>query len=171
MAFVPEVRDRVIPGTRKFYSRLLWNTIHHEDGVEVFDVNEGLGFNSSVERVFMGGNVAYVCLQLAVALGYDEIFMLGVDLGLPANGISHLPEQDIMNVIMMSKNLRVPTDDKRLNTTSFDSISKKLNTNFSYAKHECDKLGVKVYNLSKAGNLRAFPRMSFDEALNLQRSV
>lgn len=171
MAFVPEVRGLVKQGARKFYSRLLWNTIYNENGVEVFDVLNGPGFNVSKDTVYMGGTVAYVCLQIAVALGYDEIHMLGVDLGLPTNSISHIPEQDEMCELVKSKNLRVPTDDKRCVDTSFETIAKTINTNFLFAKHELNKLGVKVYNLSSGGNLKNFERKSFDEVFNLQRSI
>lgn len=171
MAFVPEVRALVPPTCKKYYSRLMWNTIYKEDNVNVFDCfpDNQPGFQLSDTRVHGGLTVSFVALQIAAYLGYDPIYILGVDLGTPANGIDHIPEQEEMLQMIRDKNLSNVTTDKRDTSGPTPGITptvKLMQRNFLLARHELDKHGIEVYNLSKGGNLGAFKRMSFEEVLN-----
>lgn len=168
MAFVPEVRSLVVSTCQKWYSRLMWNTIFHEEGVNVYDTypDKLIGFEPSTTKVYGGLTVSYVMLQLAVALGYTEIYFLGVDLGLPANGILHIPEQETLLKIIRDKNLADPSTDKSIQNQTHLSFNKPVQMRFIYAKGELDKLGVKVFNLSKGGNLNCFPRKVYEEVLS-----
>jgi len=168
MAFLPEIRSLVSPTCKKYYSRLMWNTIYHEDNVNVFDVypDQMIGFEVSETKVFLGQTVTYAALQIATALGYNPIYIMGVDLGTPANGIDHIPEQLILTKLMMSKNLADVTIDKRWKPPSIEQIGKRTNLSFIYAKSKLDELGVEVYNLSRGGNLKAFPRKVYKEVLS-----
>lgn len=174
MAFVPEVRMMVPKTAKKYYSRLMWNTIDHEDDVNVYDTypDSMLGFAISDKKVYGGLTVTYVAMQIACALGYDELYLLGVDLGLPANGIQHIPQQEMLYEMMRIKNLRTPSDDKQSSFCNKDGIvdhvafNKPTQARFIFARSECDKHGIKVYNLSKGGNLKAFPRANFEDVLD-----
>ena len=174
MAFVPEVRALVPKTARKFYSRFMWNTIYQEDGVEVYDTwpDRMTGFEISSEKVFGGQTVTYVCLQIAAALGYDEIYLLGVDLGLPANGIHSIPQQEVLYQMIRDKNLANPTVDKRGGREkTHEEFNKPVIKNFLFARHALEKAGIKVFNLSKGGNLNCFPRKTFEEVLGDKQYV
>lgn len=169
MAFLEEIRSLVPPTARKFYSRLMWNTIDHEDGVEVFDTYHDslVGFNPSATKVYLCRTVTYAALQIAVALGYNPIYTLGIDLGTPTNGHDWIPQQDELSKILKTKNLRVPFDDKDSSPerATHGFMADYCNKAFMVANHEMKKLGVECFNLSSGGNLKAFPRKSFKEVL------
>lgn len=167
MGFLPEVRSLVPKNARKHYSRIVWNTIYQEDGVEVFDTcpDQHMGFSFNDEMVYVGNTVSYVALQLAASAGYNPIYTLGVDLGMPMNGIDHIPAQDIMVGLLRDKNLANPTVDKRLPFPTHEAGKKKTLMNFLYAKSILDSCGISVYNLSSGGNLTCFPRMKFEDVV------
>jgi len=169
MAFLPEIREMVKPGTKKYYSRLMWNTIDHEDNVNVYDTfhDSMVGFNISETKVYLCRTVTFAALQIAAALGYNPIYTLGIDLGTPPNGHAWIPEQEKLLKLLKDKNLRVPSDDKLSSPSRLqhEFMDKYCNQAFMVARHELEKVGVKVYNLSKGGNLKAFPRLSFEDIL------
>jgi hypothetical protein len=171
MAFLPQVRARLNSDCTKYYSRLVWNTIYQEENVKVFDVHpeHRLGFAFSDELVYPCGNVCYSMLQIAAALGFDEIYLLGIDLGLPANGIMSIPESDQLIAMIRSMNLASPTQDKRLKDPSHESLKSKYQKDYIFAKSELDKRGIKVFNLSRGGNLNCFPRTELKEVLNKEK--
>jgi hypothetical protein len=170
MAFVPEVRELVSESCIKYYSSLVWNTIDHEDNVNVYDTFDDrlIGFNLSDTKLYLCRTVTYAALQIAAYLGYNPIYTLGIDLGIPPNGKEWIPNQEKLTELLKLKNLRVPTDDKRSSPDRIhhDFMTKYCNQCFMFARHELDKLGIEVYNLSKGGNLKAFPRRNFEEVLN-----
>lgn len=167
MGMLPEIRAKVPKTAKKYYSRLVWNCIYEEEGVNVYDCypDQQIGFSISTEKVYPGRTVSYVMLQLAAALGYETIYMLGVDIGLPANGIMHIPEQEVMMEMLKQKNLANPTVDKRVHDPSHEEYTKPVQKNFILARAELDKAGIDVFNLSRGGNLGAFKRMSFEEVV------
>jgi len=173
MAFVPEIRALVPKSARKYYSRMMWNAIAEEDGVHVYDAypDKLTGFEFSQDRVYGGRTVAYAALQIAASQGYEEIYLLGIDMGLPANGIMHIPEQQVMLDMVRAKNLRNPTVDKRGKNPNHEEMKATVTKNFIYAKSELDKRGIQVFNLSRGGNLNCFPRRIFSEVVKEEVNV
>jgi len=168
MAFLPEIRSMVKDNCIKYYSRLVWNTIDNEDNVRVFDTYPSTmsGFAFSDSMIYEGDTVAYSMLQIASALGYDDIYMLGVDCGTPSNGIMSIPEQAKMMDLLKSKNLRNPTRDKTSIVTTHDDMTKRVNKHFLLARHKLNEVGVMVYNLSTGSKLNCFPRKVYEDVLN-----
>jgi len=173
MAFAPEIRALVPKTAKKYYSTLVWNTIYEEEGVHPVDIisDDHIGFEFSTDRVYSGRTCTYVALQIAAALGYDEIYLLGIDLGLPENGIMHIPEQQKMRELIWAKNLRHPMVDKRATPDKIDSNLKFYQRAFLIARDAMKKRGIKVVNLSKGGNLNCFPRESYEELLAKKEEV
>jgi hypothetical protein len=172
MAFLPEVREMVKDNVIRHYSWLVWNAIDHENNVEPFEtIDNSDGFNISRSSVYLGNTVSYAALQIAASLNYNPIYILGVDLGIPANGIHHIPEQEIMMNMLKSKNLRDVNKDKRIPITPFGQLAKKINLNYAYAKGVLDKEGIEVYNLSKGGNLNCFKRKVYKDVINHQAEI
>jgi len=170
MAFVPEVRSLISKSAKKYYSRLLWNTIYQEDNVNVFDTHPDhlFGFSFSETNVYSGMTAAYVSLQIAAHQGFDEIYLLGIDLGLPKNSIMHIPEQEKLLGIVRAKNLANPTIDKRVAPITHETHTKKIQKHFIYAKAVLEERGINVVNLSKGGNLNCFKRENYEEILSDQ---
>jgi len=167
MSFLPEMRRMISHSAKRHYSRLVWNTIDHEDNVEPFDTIDGqTGFNFSTSDVYLCNTVAYASLQIAACLNYNPIYLLGVDLGTPSNGIHHIPEQYVMNEVLRMKNLRNTNADKRVAVSSYDETANKINMDFIYARDILKAEGIEVFNLSTGGNLKAFPRKVYKEVVS-----
>lgn len=168
MAFHPEIRALVRPDCIKYYSRIVWNTIYHEDNVRVFDCfpDKHTGFNISDTMVYPCGMVTYPALQIAAALGFNPIYTLGIDIGTPANGIYHIPEEVRMSEIMKAKNLANPTVDKRSPLQPFEAAKKTFQRHFAYAASVLRTEGIEVINLSRGGNLNCFKRESYESLFN-----
>ncbi len=145
----------------------MWNGIYHEDNVNVYDTwpDAIMGFEFSTEKVYGGLTVTFVMLQIAAALGYDELYLLGIDLGLPANGIQHIPEQEILFKMIRDKNLHNPGVDKRFKDPDHVEFNKPIQHRFVIAKQKLQEAGIKVFNMSKGGNLNCFPRKNFNDVV------
>lgn len=173
MAFAPEIRALVPETAKKYYSTFMWNAIYDEKGVSPFDVisDEQIGFEFSEKRIYSGKTCTYAALQIAASLGYDEIYLLGIDLGLPANGIMHIPEQQKMRELIWAKNLRHPQVDKRATPDTIDSSRKFYQHIFLFARDAMKERGISVFNLSRGGNLNCFPRKSYEELLSKKEEL
>lgn len=106
-------------------------------------------FSEDLEyAVTPGGTVTYSCIQLAVYLGFKEIYLLGVDCNFhnlkdrmyfakdyisePANAVNHDGHEEVMNMAYQS------------------------------AKKYADSHGIKIYNATRGGMLEVFERVDFD---------
>lgn len=90
-----------------------------------------------------GGTVTYTCLQLAVYMGFKEIYLLGVD----------------CNYTKGSKNNYFISDETE------DNINHRENfmiQGYAYAKEYADNHGISIYNATRGGILEVFERVDFD---------
>lgn len=105
------------------------------------------GFNTKLEDgIYSGYTTAFFALQIAIYMGFKEIYFLGLDLGNTEKkshffGTRPLQDQDRPDVY--AKMCR-----------SFVNISGQLN-----------EMGVRVYNCSPVSALKEFPYRSVDELL------
>ncbi len=102
-----------------------------------FDLEQG---------IYSGYTVAYFALQLAVYMGFRNIFFVGLDLRLH-NGQTHF-----FGVDSVSKNHE---------NTEFPKMQKM----FRYAASRLAPTEVKVYNCSPISTLDCFERVTFDWAI------
>ncbi len=110
-------------------------------------------FSSDIyNRVYSGYNVAYSSLQIAVYMGFNEIYLLGAD-------CNYLQDKKYF------------AEDK--NRGKEDYFTKKFyaaNTDkfilaYEVAKKFADIHGVKIYNATRGGLLEVFPRANLDEVV------
>lgn len=108
-----------------------------------------IGFSFNLKKgVFAGKTVATWAVQLACGLGYNSVWMLGVDLG--GTGKAHFyadasnPKPDFLRY-----------------------YEPHIRGCFSLAREACEKTGVSLYNLSLNSALPAeiIPKMGFEDAL------
>ena len=104
-----------------------------------WDLNEG---------IYSGYTISYFALQLAIYMGFKEIYFLGLDLQNQGEN-THFFGFDYN-----SKNHDTSQYPKMLN--SFEKISETLKTR-----------GIKVYNCSKNSKLKCFEYMSYEDAISL----
>lgn len=106
------------------------------------------------KRLNEGGTITFFLLQIAVYMGFREIYMIGIDFSF-SYGIG--PDGKYF-------------EDKSIKNHFFDE-GKKIDTmpNLQYnlwayeaAKSYADKNDLKIYNATRGGKLEVFPRVDFD---------
>ena len=98
------------------------------------------------------GGSTLMSIQLAVRLGYDDLYVVGCDLGY----------KDADNVNWFDKNYLPPDTYKADQARRWNALLEEAH---GIAARECAGLGVRIRNAGIGGDLRAYPRVSFDSAL------
>lgn len=107
------------------------------------------GFSWDLEQGFYSGyTVSYFALQIAVYMGFDRIFFLGLDLK-NTNEKTHFFGKDFHS--------------KDHDTTEYP----KMISSFQLACKELADSNIKVYNCSETSKLECFPFMSFEDAIKI----
>ena len=103
--------------------------------------------------VYDGYSITYSLLQIAVYLGFQEIYLLGTDCNYIKGAKNHFVESGHHD---------------RLEHLNHD----KMITGYQAAKEYADANGIKIINCTRGGMLEVFPRMSLEEVLgkNVQLS-
>lgn len=100
------------------------------------------------KKCYMGATVTYSCIQLAVYMGFKEIYLLGADFSYAFSSgdmkYSHFYEE------------------KELKATGF---VKQVTLAYLKAKKYADEHGIKIYNATRGGKLEIFERVDFDKVL------
>lgn len=134
-----EIRHFPIEKGHKFYVNQLWHWNKFKKPYYKFSIY--------IDRqIYEGHTVSYSLLQLAVFMGFSEIYFLGVDANYPATGKTHFSEfmdEDFIN---------------RTRGMGPDQIAA-----FEYASNYLQNSGVHIYNATRGGCLEVFPRVNFDE--------
>lgn len=99
------------------------------------------GFSAHMDRYFFDyGTVAYVALQVAVALGYQKILLAGLDM----NNF-HLP--------------RFYEQTGHVQPTGLEALFEKIDSAFLTASGYCKAHGIEVINLSPDSAIRSFTKV------------
>ena len=107
------------------------------------DTPEDYEYNFSDDlflEVCDGNTVTYICLELAVYMGFKEIYLLGVDCDYSGK-----------------KQHVIDTGDVVLNNPESRMIEA-----YKKAKEYADSHGIKIYNATRGGKLEVFERVDFD---------
>lgn len=107
----------------------------------------GEGFSFDLEEgIYSGYTISYFALQVAVYMGFKNIFFLGLDLK-HAGPNTHFFGQDPQTI--------------NHEQTEFPKMNKMLN----YGAKALASSDVEVYNCSPISNLECFHKISYEEAL------
>ncbi len=124
--------------------------------------NKGAGpdfFSEDVSKCIPGkGSVITTCVQLAVYMGFSEIYLIGVD-----HSFSRMTDKN-GNLIVDEKvkdhfGNQKNADEKTKGIFNIDAAT----LSFMDMKKFCDEHNVKVYNATRGGKLEVFPRVDFDD--------
>ena len=97
------------------------------------------------QKSYVGGTIVYTCIQLAVYMGFREIYLLGVDFtgaGEHGSKYNHFYSE------------------KELTSVSYTDQVKAA---YEKARKYADEHGIKIYNATRGGNLEIFERVNFDD--------
>lgn len=123
-----------------------------DDSFKVHIVTSGpekVGFSEEIcQKIYSGyprgGTVTYACLQLAVYMGFTEIYLLGAD----------------SDIVKGSKNNHFIEDEVEYNH-EYCGMDLMIRA-YEYAKEYADSHGIKIYNATRGGKLEVFERVDFD---------
>lgn len=102
--------------------------------------------NNSYALMYDGYSITYTLLQLAVYMGFDEIYLLGADctyMGRKQHFIEH--GNDDPTVV---------------------SATERLFASYGEAKKFAEKNGIKIFNATRGGCLEMFPRVQLEDVVN-----
>jgi hypothetical protein len=113
-------------------------------------------FSNDISFVYNGATVTYSCLQLAINMGFKEIYLIGVDnsfnLALKNNGelVRTKLEQDHFSSEYDTGDIFQPFKIDFANSA------------YQSARDYADSHGIKIYNATRGGKLDVFERIDFD---------
>lgn len=97
-------------------------------------------------RVYDGYSIAYSIIQIAVYMGFDELYLLGADCSYSKDKHQHFIDHGQYE-------------------RNFDTATQRLFAAYEEAKKHSDKLGVKIFNATRGGCLEIFPRVNLDDVV------
>lgn len=103
-------------------------------------------------RVYSGYNVAYSALQIAVYMGFTEIYLLGAD-------CNYLQDK---KYFAEDKNRG---KEKYFTKKFYAANTDKFILAYEVAKEYADKNNIKIYNATRGGLLEVYPRVELEEVL------
>lgn len=113
-------------------------------------LSDRVGFSRNVDRyIYNGYTVTYVCIQLALYMGFKEIFLLGVDFNY---------SDDVFDESNHFEGYQKHYKDIRLNEIKPERM---LNA-YRKAKKIAEAAGKNIYNATRGGKLEVFERRTLD---------
>lgn len=113
--------------------------------------DNNIRFSKNVERcLYNGRTVTYACLQLAVYMGFTEVYLLGVDFNYSS---------DIYAESNHFEGYQNHYKDIRLNPVN----PEKQLCAYRKAKKVAEAKKIKIFNATRGGRLEVFERKKFDE--------
>lgn len=114
------------------------------------DIFKFTKFSDDIEKkVYDGASVVYATLQIAVYMGFREIYLLGVDCNYSVNNTRHGEDLSYQNY--------------KYNWTENTGLT--MIEGFRIAKEYADKHDIQIYNATRGGMLEVFERVSLEEVL------
>ncbi len=113
----------------------------------VCDVNEKrlpLFSEDFSKKCYAGGTVIYSCMQLAAYMGFEEIYLIGVD-------FSYAQQEGSYECFYHS--------DSEISV----GYTERVTLAYHAAKKYTDSRGIKIYNATRGGRLELFGRVRFDD--------
>ena len=149
---------KFIPAELEWYSgiKIKGRTLFH---LENCDFSKKPLFSEDIaKRIYNSRTVVYTAIQIAVYMGFKEIYLIGVDHHFHTSMNSKgeiIVDQSAKDYFSDKynedkENLYIPNTD--LSTLSFIA-----------AKEYVDSHNVKIYNATRGGKLEVFQRVIFDE--------
>ena len=126
-------------------------------------------FNRDIlDGVHFYGTITGKLINIAVYMGFKEIYLLGCDNTLPTKiDESGKKVIDTSGKLHFSQDYYSDADEenKAYRNVDADKIMKYVCDSYKDIKYFCEMYGVKIYNATRGGTLETFPRVDFDNVL------
>ncbi len=116
--------------------------------------------NDLTHGISWGSTITYSMLQMAVHMGFKEIFILGLD-------HSYVEPKTKEGGALVSEGEvnHFHPDYRKPGEKWHYPVLDRLEHSYQHAKDHCDSIGVKIYNASRFTKLDIFPRVDLDYVL------
>ncbi|MGN1295439.1 MAG: 6-hydroxymethylpterin diphosphokinase MptE-like protein [Bacilli bacterium] len=101
------------------------------------------------QKIVCGKTVTYVAMQLAIYMGFKEIYLIGCDCN--------------YNVSSNNQIINGSYADNRMAIKGASADTGLMIKTYESAKEYADTHNVKIYNATRGGNLEVFERINFDD--------
>jgi FkbM family methyltransferase len=157
-------------GPTKLFPAHLRYVLEPDDKTIFFEhrkrVSFPLGFDFSFKadaHTYAGGTVTFTCMQLAAYLGFDEIYLVGVDASY------EIPNDAKLGGDARVKELDMMSDDPNHFHPDYFGKGKRWHEPnvdimlgaYEEAQQACDARGIKIVNATVGGKLEVFPRTDY----------
>lgn len=136
---------------KEFYLDCKWNIFPHVLSRNIFygRTKKGIKFSDDASiAVYEGNNVVFSILQLAMYMGFKEIYLLGADCNYKPN-INNFAEHGVH-----AKSLE-----------ECNESNKKIIMSYQIAYEYAQKHDIRIYNATRGGELEVFERVDLDKLL------
>lgn len=127
------------------YIQFPLNSVYHENEMEIDNYFSRFS-DDAYAIVYDGYSITYSLIQIAIYMGFTEIYLTGADCSYKKGVNNHVVESGFVD-----KNEEKNHD--------------KMITGYKAAKEYADSNGIKIINCTRGGMLEVFPRMSLEEVL------
>lgn len=103
------------------------------------------------EKVYDGYTVIYAMMQIAVYMGFKELYLLGVDCDYSGG---------------KNNNHFVGSDTEHVTNSEINYAQEKMGQAFETAEAFAEEHGVRIFNCSRGGKLKVFIQKDLDEVLS-----
>jgi len=113
-------------------------------------------FSNNIESMYRGGIIIYAAIQAAVSMGYDEIYLIGIDHKYDAE-VSHdgtIIEHNVKRHFYENDSAFKP------------ALLYVMDASFKCAREYCESHNIKIRNATRGGALEVFERVDFDSLFN-----
>lgn len=138
---------------KKWYNTPLeWTYFHISGSYHLYEMRYGKMFSKFSDNcyttVYDGYTITYSIMQLALYMGFDELYLLGADCNYMGNSQHFIEHGNYSNCP--------------------DKMAGRLFTSYDIAKRYADEHNIKIINVTRGGHLEIFPRMSLEDVLSKQ---
>jgi hypothetical protein len=113
-------------------------------------------------KIHTHGTVTYVNIQLAIYMGFKNIYLIGVDNNYAINKLKD-GKIEINEKLIGKDHFNENYYSSMENTKQLPNNVYSMTQAYISSKQYCDSCGVKIYNATRGGKLEVFPRVNFDE--------
>lgn len=126
-----------------------YDAVYHDNQLEL-DKYFSKFSDDCYSMVYDGYSITYSLIQIAVYMGFKEIYLLGADCTYKRGANNHIVDSG--------------NDDKN-EEKNYD----KMITGYAAAKKYADEHSIKIVNCTRGGMLEVFPRMNLEDVLKEKR--
>lgn len=120
------------------------NLLTHANGYKKLETK----FSSNAyEVVYDGFTITYSMIQLAVYMGFKEIYLIGADTNYEKDKAHHIKEHGAHD-------------------STYETARDRMIIAYKVAKEYCDSNGIRIFNATHGGMLEVFPRVNLDDVIN-----